>query len=378
MESGKKNIVFDATSMCYPGGVSRATTQLYQALSSQLPHNWTISLYVRSLKKNSPLVPLNPTSIYRFPLPRFAESLMQKSGLIARWTQADLFHATDHFLPLRPSDPCVATIHDTFFLTHFQPEWGAHRYFRKVMPQFAKQCKKIIVESEYVKREVIERLDVPEDRLTVIPWGVDRSLFFPIPKSCGVQDKLLQTFGLVRPYFFTTSCSMQRKNTPLLLEAYSLLLKQNPVHDLVMTWIPPEDIREKYLDKAVRERIHFLGHVSDEQLRLLYNGAYAMIFPSHAEGFGFPVLEAMACGCPVVSSNAGALVEVGGDAVYYFEPTPVESILEALEWCENHPEELKQLGQRGLKRAETFSWQKTAESTLNVYAECLEGSYSKR
>ena len=143
-------------------------------------------------------------------------------------------------------------------------------------------------------------------------------------------------------------------------------------HDLVLVWgNPPISLLEEVKNSCVANRIHFLKNISDEDLALLYNGANAMFFPSSYEGFGLPILEAMACGTPVVTCRNSSLDEIAGDAAIYLEEPISNSLFYVMRQFELHELELDSMIERGLKRAALFNWGKTAEETVQVYSKML-------
>jgi glycosyltransferase involved in cell wall biosynthesis len=177
---------------------------------------------------------------------------------------------------------------------------------------------------------------------------------------------------LERPFLLAVSCSIGRKNTRLLLEAYAKLQRNDPTNDLVLAWNPPPEIRETYARGELADRIHFVGRLPDDVLVGLYQSATALVFPSLYEGFGLPVAEAMACGTPVLTSRSSSMPEVGGDAAIYFDPRDEASLLSALERCETDPNAMQVLAKSGVKQAAKFTWERCAEETVRSYLRCLE------
>lgn len=304
-------------------------------------------------------------------LPRCAEKAIRTFRLIELLCRADLYHATDFYLPLANPGKCVVTIHDVIFLN--QPEKMVdHQRLREWVPEFARQCRRIIAVSEFSKQDIVRVLDIDPDKVDVVYWGVDRGTFFPEPYSDNIRELTASLTGTDNPFFLAVSCSTGRKNTPLLLEAYSEFLLNNPRHDLVLLWNPPDDIRARVMAGKNFERIHFTGRVDDESLRYLYNRATAVLYPSLYEGFGLPVIEAMSCGTPVITSNNSSLPEVGGDTAIYVDPSDKTSIIQALELFENRPEFAGELFDKCIGQAAKFTWERCAHETLAVYKRCLE------
>lgn len=304
-------------------------------------------------------------------LPRMSERFIQSCRLIELLGRGDLYHALDFYMPLSQIEKAIATIHDLIFLKRMEKVVDHERLARWV-PKFANRCRRIITISNSVKKDIVERLQIDPAKIDVIYWGVETALFRPESDKDNLQARLRSILGFNRPYFLAVSCYTGRKNTPLLLDAYSELAKNNPFHDLVLVWDAPDEIREKYNKSHTVNRIHFVGRQSDQSLRDLYCGATALVFPSLEEGFGLPILEAMSCGTPVVTSNLSSMPEVGGDAAIYIDPYDVNSLLSKLECFENQHLTKEMLRDRSLKHAEKFTWKKCAQETLDVYAKCLE------
>ncbi|MDF7823987.1 glycosyltransferase family 1 protein [Pontiellaceae bacterium B12227] len=356
-----KTVVLDGTPFLFPGaGVGRVTQTLVETMAQQLPGNLSLRLYARCLRGKTLRCPGLPMT--RLRLPKSLEPAMAKVQLIERLVPGDLYHATDHYLPMNHPHNAVVTIHDLLFMIRPNPNFSIHAIQRRLVPPFVKACRHVIVISEQTKKDVMKHLLVPEEQITVIPWAVDETFFTP-PEITGFMPGFLP---VSEPYFLAVGCNTERKNTPRLLEAYCRSGARSP---LVLAWNPPNDIREKY---ASNKSIHFIGRVTEEQLRDLYRSALALVYPSLYEGFGLPALEAMACGCPVITSNTTSLPEVGGDAVLYIDPENTDSIAHEMKALEESAELQDALQKKGYEQVKRFSWKKTAQATMNVYSQCLE------
>ncbi len=363
-----QRIVIDATPLLYPAnGIGRATRELLRSMLA-LDHPYEIALFGRRLQGERLSDQGFGVNSVHVRLPRFCEAAIKQLRLVNLLCRGDLYHATDFYMPVYTARPMVATLHDAFFLTH--PEMIDHVRLARQTPEFARRCQVVITDSEYSKSELIRVIGLQPDLVRVVYLGVDGAWFRPEPDPQCLQTRLADR-GLTRPYFLTVSCSDGRKNTPQLLEAYRSLLTRDPQSDLVLTWSPPPELRERYAELAASGRVHFLGRQSDADLRDLYCGATALVFPSLREGFGFPILEAMSCGTPVITSNVSSLPEVGGDAAWYFDPGDETSLLSALEVFENRDPRIADLSQRGLSQAAKFTWDRAARETLAVYESCL-------
>ncbi len=368
----RRRVVIDATPLLYglAGGIARATAKLVGGIT-ELDGKFEFMFFGRRL--------LGP-ALGRFGLsgravhvrlPRRAEAAMRWFGLVESLCRGDLYHATDFYLPLRDVRRAVATIYDVIFLS--EPEAMVdHRRLARWVPRFARRCSRVITISEYSKREIATVLDVPSERIDVVYLGVDTDVFVPEPDADALHQRLARLLPVSRPYFLAVSCSTGRKNTGMLLEAYATLLRNAPANDLVLVWDPPAAWRERFSTGAFRGRVHFLARQDDAALRDLYCGATALVYPSQREGFGLPIVEAMSCGAPVISSSATALPEAGGDAAIYVDPADVSALVRAFEAFEDHRADVNKLRLAGLRQAAKFSWRRAMRETLDVYAKALD------
>lgn len=368
----RKRIVLDATPFIFNfGGVGRVTQTLFNAMA-ELESDFEFQLYARCFKGRSPPLPSGAEALKHLRLPKSAEPFMAKVGLIEALARGDLYHATDHYLPLKHPEKAVVTIHDLLFMTRPEAGWGIHGHQLKVVPPFAKRCRCIITCSNYTRKDIVEQLQVDPETIHVIPWGIDQTEFQPAADPEDLRETLRRQLGIDFPYFLSVGCNAGRKNTPRLLEAYAAMVGDSPTHHLVLVWNPPDEIREKYAKPPFDQFIHFTGKVSDERLVQLYQGAAVTAYPSDYEGFGLPVLESFACGVPVITSDRSSLPEVGGDAALYINPDDCDSIRAALCRFENGEVDLAELREKGLAVCRKFTWEACAAQTLKVYELALE------
>lgn len=223
----------------------------------------------------------------------------------------------------------------------------------------------VITDSACSRRDLIERAGVPDRRITVVYPGIDMTVFRP-PDAADVAGAELST----RPYVLCVSGSDPTKNLETLIDAFAALPSAvRGVHDLVLAGDlrRREDLRARVVERGVAGQTYFAGLVSDERLVELYQRASLFVFPSRYEGFGLPVLEAMACGCPVVCSNAASLPEVAGDAALLVDPLDTEGFTRGMLTMLSDREAAHKFRQRGLARSVRFSWQETARGTVEVY-----------
>ncbi len=293
------------------------------------------------------------------------------------WEQAVSFVAGPHDVLHFPYDaaiawkraPTIVTIHDVKPLI-----FGELRSRRNLSSLVSKMLVRdkwakvdhVITDSECSRRDLIERAGVPDDRITVVYPGIDRTVFRP-PGSDGVVGAMPSQ----RPYVLCVSGNDPTKNLETLIDAFAALpLVVRSEHDLVLAGDlrRREDLRERVSLRGLAQQTHFPGLVSDHRLVELYQRASLFVFPSKYEGFGLPVLEAMACGCPVVCSNAASLPVVAGDAALLVDPLNTEGFTRGILTMLTDPESAHKFRQRGLAQAARFSWHETARRTVQVYA----------
>ncbi|HEX3247169.1 MAG TPA: glycosyltransferase family 1 protein, partial [Chloroflexota bacterium] len=283
----------------------------------------------------------------------------------------DLFHSPDFVLPPLRTARTILTVHDLAFLLFPECAHEALReYLLRTVPPSARRASFIVADSENTANDVICLLGVPPERVAVVPGGVDVR-FRPVEDPTRRQ-MMRQRLGVGNaPYILFVGVIEPRKNLQGLIEAFELIKQHHKLpHKLVVVgrkgWLS-EGIYEKFESSPVRDDIIFPGFIADEELPTLYSAAAALAMPSFYEGFGLPLLEAMACGTPVVSSNAASLPEVVGDAGPKVDPNDVEALAESLAQVLTD-ESLRAANRaRGLERAAQFTWQAAAKRLLDVY-----------
>jgi len=275
--------------------------------------------------------------------------------------------------PLYCPVPTVVTVHDVSFLE--RPEYfttGRAMQLRITVARSVKRAARVLTVSEFARESIVRAYNLPPDKIVVTPYAASPS--FRAINRTGAAQKVRDRFHLNRPYVLTVGDLQPRKNHIGLIRAFAKLMKDQPQlpHDLVLagkdTWFAGR-IREAARESGLGGRIHFTGFVSDDDLLQLYNACDCFAFPSFYEGFGIPVLEAMACGRAVVCSNASAIPEVADSAAILFDPENTEQMVRALADVLKDSELCARMERLGLKHASHFSWRKTAEMTLKVYRE---------
>lgn len=286
----------------------------------------------------------------------------------------NLYHEPS-FLPFRFAGPTVITVHDLSVLRY--PEMHPAdrvRNFRKDFPDAVARAARIIVDSEFVGREVIEMFHLEPARVRAIHLGVS-SAYRPRPAS--ETAECLLRYGLEKGrYVLAVGTLEPRKNLLQALDAHAALPERARKHaPLVIAgtkgWIA-DTLKAKLGAAERRGDVRWLGYVPGADLPLLYAAARFLVYPSIYEGFGLPVLEAMASGIPVITSNRASLPEVGGDAAIMLDPHDRDGLRDAmLELTQNEPE-VRRRSQLGLAQAARFTWRDCAQKTVAVYREALE------
>lgn len=260
-------------------------------------------------------------------------------ALPLRARKLDVLHCPSFRAPLRCSVPLVVTVHDLAVLRY--PEtfnrWS-RAYGRLVVPKVVRAADRVIAVSEFTKREVVELVGVSEERIRVVPNAVAEPF---VPEGPAAEGEYVLSVGTVEP----------RKNLERLAEAVRRT-------GLQLRVVGPSGWGNVGVSST--------GFVSDDELARLYRGALCVAYPSLYEGFGIPVLEAMACGAPVVTSATGALAELAGGAAVLVDPLDPAAIAAGIEEAMNRREELSRAG---LERATAFSWAASAQATAAVYRE---------
>ncbi|HWE61034.1 MAG TPA: glycosyltransferase family 1 protein [Chloroflexota bacterium] len=299
---------------------------------------------------------------------------------IAR-TRPDICHFPNHLAPLFRMDiaPYILTLHD--MSVYRCPEHHALKTVlthRTIMAHAARHARAIVTVSESARQDILHYLKVPPERVRVVYEGAG-SRFQALAAPGDADDQVVrQRYGLPEHYILTVSTLEPRKNHARLIQAFTQLVQQEGLpHHLVV--VGARGWKERALfETAARHnlsgRIHFLGYVPSADLPGLYRAASLFAFPSLYEGFGLPVLEAMACGVPCIISTDPALREVAGaEAAVVVDPHSVADIAAGLHRVLANPRLARQLQAKGIARASTFGWQTCAAETYALYREVLDG-----
>ena len=284
----------------------------------------------------------------------------------------DMLHCTSNTAPIRCKVPLILTLHDIIFLEprdksnkSFYQDMG-WRYRRFVVPRILKKCKRIITVSDFEYNNIITKLQIPEEKMVMIYNGYNK-WFRPVEDTELIYQQYIEEPG----YFFFLGNTDPKKNTERTLIAYSKYLEMSDVkRKLLMA-----DLDKGYLDEIIdrndigniRDHIVMPGYIKNADLPYIYNNAFAFLYTSLRESFGIPLLEAMACGTPVITSNTSSMPEIGGSEVIMVNPLNVNEITEKMLLLEKDKALYQKQKDIGIIRAQQFSWEYTAEQLLMVY-----------
>ncbi len=358
-------------------GLGRYAQELVRALAEHGEHAYVAFYHQRGQAHLEP--PIDRLPRITTPLSVKPWRLMtmlahfSRVGMDAMFPAIDLFHATEHLLPCLKQIPTVFTLHDLIF--HFDP--ASHKrlnriYLNLMMPRFLRAAQTIIAVSECTKRDAINIYNLPPDKIHVIYEGVD-SRFRPITDAATLAA-VRRKYSLPERFILYVGTIEPRKNLPALFDAFhvssSTFHVSRSTSHLVIAgkkgWLTEATFESA---KALGDQVIFTGYVADEDLPAAYTLADLLVLPSVYEGFGLPVLEAMACGTPVACSNVSSLPEIAGDAALLFDPRDVRAIAEAITRGSTDESLRAELRAKGLAQAARFTWAQAARQTAMLYAQ---------
>ena len=355
-------------------GIGRTTLELVEALAKVDDLPFEITLFSHNFKgigaKNMD-VPFRKKHLYLRNRENW-NKLIAKFPIREWFTGYDLQHITHNFEYVRHPEKCIVTLHDALFMKLQEKAFG-HDKMKVIVPPFIQRCKHVITCSESSKRDIVETIGINPEKVSVIYWGINHNVFKPLENKVYIARKLQEKYNLQSPYILSVSCNAERKRTDKLVRAYIEYGESNvPQNDLVLVWRnPPQDLLEDIAKSKYCDNIHILKNVSDNDLALLYNGAKVFVFPSVYEGFGLPLIEAIACGTPVVTCKNSSLDEIAQDAAIYLDEPVVQSLVKILSTIDANQFPWEGLIEKGLQRAQQFNWQNTAKETIKIYNSCF-------
>jgi len=369
-------IAFDGTTL-RPArtGVGYYTEHLLHHLVKESADDEIIVVSNRPLDTTAPLPPRVRVVASPSRMPRLAWMQLIAPRLLRR-LRVDVAHFTNGMVPLAVSVPTVVTIHD-MSLTMFPKYHPPRRVLlnRPLVDMAARRADAIITVSESAKRDIVRLYGSQAERIHVVHEAAAPS--FRRIQDASLLNRVRQRYELADRFILYVGTIEPRKNLPKLIEGFARKRKSGQLpHQLVCAgpygWLS-RDIEELIDRLGIEDAVCFTGYVPFEDLAALYTLAEMFVFPSLYEGFGLPVIEAMACGTPVVTGHVAALAEVGGGAVEQVAHLDAESLGQAMLRLADDPQRRDRLAALGLQRAQMFSWGQAARETLKVYREIVTG-----
>lgn len=299
-------------------------------------------------------------------------SLEQKEKMLG---DVNLIHSTSFTVPQFYSTKLIVTVHDLSFLIF--PEYHTSENYNFVLRNLLylnSRAKRVICDSNQTKKDLIKYFHIPENKIVVISGGV--SYIFKKEINFFEREKIFRKYNLKEGYILIVSSIEPRKNLARVIKAFVEIIKIEKYRNLKLVCVGGGGWKNSHIYELVnksnlKNNILFLGYVKDKELPLIYSGAKLFLYPSLYEGFGLPVLEAMASRVPVITSNVSSLPEVAGDAAVFVNPYSEREIYEAIITLLEQDELRGKLICKGLERVREFTWEKTARKTLGVYQEVL-------
>jgi len=370
----------------YRRGVGRYIANLFSNLLAQDRENH----YFIYLDRNTLLADLITAKNCVFRRLNTSNAFMYEQfhlPLAAAKDKIDVLHGTDNTIPyMMPlfRGKKVVTIHDTMFIRPITKailkptlkQRLVDLYNKISIPISGRTADKVITVSEYSKNDIIKHAGVKAEKISVIKEGVDKK--YKIVNDKIRSEKVKAKYKITKPYIMISAAADLRKNTERALHAFNLF---NNIceykYQLVITSIGKKELQTTNIEKVIKEKnldkyTVITDYVGDDDMVMLYNNAMFFFFPSMWEGFGLQVLEAFACGLPVITSDNTSLKEVAGDAAMFIDPFSAEDMVRAMTELEKSEVKRKALTELGLERVKTFSWKETAQETLKIYTSAVK------
>ena len=369
MKGYRNGIVgFEATSLevAKRSGVSQYTARLLKALIEQ-GGGWRYRLL--SSRELCGVIPEGALYSATMRFPNKTIWMQVLLPLILSRLRLPLCHFTNFLAPLKAPCPYLVTIHDMSLFIHGEMHTRKSLWsVRSLLPLVARRADAIIAVSESARRDILSVLRVPAQKVRVIHEAAGEE--YRVLDRPGELHRVSATYGLQDPFILSVGTIEPRKNLQRLLLAYARLKQAGQKETLLLVgqlgWKYQGVLRE--IERlGLQDRVRILGYVPDADLPAIYNLARALAFPSLYEGFGLPILEAMACGTPVLTSNCSSMPEVAGEAAVLVDPCSQESLTEGLHRILQDASFREQLRAAGFKRAAQFSWSRAAAETTRLY-----------
>lgn len=377
-------ILVDATALAltqyHKGGAYRYGIEILRHMPAVMPENWDLNLYFNFFRKEH--------------IPRMHETVASVGGLghvmsrkhpkllralraPAEWTAGahDVFHGPFDRIPHSKHSARVVTIHDLAFLR--SPEGLPAEWVKELtatVPPSAKRAHRVITVSEFSRRDIVERLGIPANRVQAIYHGIPENCKPPQDPTADL-NRLQERYGIRPGYILYLGTLQPNKNVEGLCRAFQLLRKQGFTGQLVLAgskgWLYDE-MWQRIEQRGEAQEVLQTGFVDDEDIPRLYGNCRAFCLVSFLEGFGIPVIEAMACGTPVVAANACSLPEVAGDAGILVDPHDAEDMAQAISRAITDGRDRDAIIARGFAHAARFTWEASAKAHVEAYRLALQ------
>mgnify|MGYP001583169302 CR=1 FL=1 len=366
-------------------GVENVCYYLIQTLKKVIPSNVRVILYTNQpLSGELAVLPNINWSIKILRWPFFKGWSQFRLSWEFLFNKSDIFFVPGQLVPLISSKNTITIVHDSAFRAFPKAYWWGSRWYLRAMNWLvAKKSKLIITPSEFSKNEFLKYYEFDKEKIKVVFWGYDNKIFnfqFSISNQFSIFN--FKKFKIDKPYLLSIGRLESKKNTQKIIQAFNLLKSKvtGNLKSLILNLklclvgshgIGFQEIKKEIDNSPYKDDIILTGYVDQSELPILLQNAEIFIFPSLYEGFGLPILEAMACGCPVIASRGNSLEEVGGDAVEYAEYNNPGEIAEKMFRLLTDQNYKEMLIKKGLERVKNYSWEKAGESiwrVMNLFA----------
>lgn len=350
-------------------GVEEYCFQIIEHLKGIIPSNVKVVLYSQyQLTEKLKILPSNwKQCVLSWPLKKLWTQIRLSSYFL--YSKPDVFFAPGQLIPFFCPKKTVVTVHDSAFMVFKDAyNFGSRKYLAYMNKRIIHNTDTIITPSEFSKAELTRLYNVNPQKIFVTPLGYNEKVYGTKIDSKLENQKILEKFSITKPFILSIGRLENKKNTQGIIDAFNEVRKKHDIQ-LVLIGKPGvgyDAIKKYILLSPFQADIKQIGFVETKDIPFLLHNCLLFLFPSFYEGFGIPLLEAMACGAPVITSKIKALEEVGGSAVRYADPFRIDSIIKEILFLLENAEQRNYLHEQGLNRVKNFSWQKTAEKTYEV------------
>lgn len=348
-------------------GVEEYCFQVIQELKSVIPAENRVILYSnKPLRGDLGVLPSNwEVKVLKFPLKKGWSQLRLSWEFL--FNSPDVFFAPGQLVPFICPKNTIATIHDSAFMSQLESyKWASRAYLKLMNRLIIKKTKKIIVTAKFNLSELVKFYgEKIASKCVIIPLGYNKNRY-NLETAKSRESEILADFSIKKPYLISIGRLEEKKNTPLIIKAFNLVKKEGKFNDLKLVLVGTPGVGYKNVEKELASSLYkndiiLPGFVDSQKLPVLLGGSEMFLFPSRYEGFGIPVLEAMAVNVPVIVSRAGALPEVGGGAVLYTNGTEEQDLANQIKLLLNDNSLRSRQVLAGQERLKQFSWQNTAQ-----------------